>query len=230
MVGGKVVCINGIYVDDLLITEKNEQINDIINRIKRKFKISKYNHADYLLGIRIESGNHKYSISQEQLIEDILQKFNIKNTRKVKTPCTGEDKNLKEDKPFDKTTYKSAIGALIYLGRCTRPDISFSVGKASRNSENPKYSDWKKVMNILKYLKYTKNFKITYKGQGEIVAYTDSDFGGDPNDRKSTSGYIVLMNNDPICWQSKKQSVVATSTCETEYIAMAECTKKVLYI
>jgi len=153
MVGGKVVCINGIYVDDLLITEKNEQINDIINRIKRKFKISKYNHADYLLGIRIESGNHKYSISQEQLIEDILQKFNIKNTRKVKTPCTEDDKNLEEDKPFDKTTYQSAIGALIYLGRCTRPDISFAVGKVSRNSENPKYSDWKKGNEYFKILK-----------------------------------------------------------------------------
>ena len=92
----------------------------------------------------------------------------------------------------------NAVGALIYLGRCTRPDNSFAVAKASKNSENPKYSDWKKVMNILKYSKYTKNFKITYKGQGEIVYYTDSDFGGDPNDRKSTLGYIVLVINPSI--------------------------------
>jgi len=81
MEGGKVVCINGIYVDYLLITGKNEQINDIINKIKRKFKISKCNHVDYLLGIKIESDNHIYSISQEQLIKDILQKFNIKNIK-----------------------------------------------------------------------------------------------------------------------------------------------------
>ena len=90
----------------MLITGRNEQINDIINKIKKKFTISKCNHVDYLLGIKIELDNHIYSISQEQLIEYILQKFNIKNTRKIKTPCTGDDKNLEEDKPFDKTTYK----------------------------------------------------------------------------------------------------------------------------
>ncbi len=82
--------------------------------------------------------------------------------------------------------------------------------------------------NILKYLNYTKYYKITYKGQGELAAYCDSDFAGDPKDRKSTSGYIILMGNDPICWQSKKQSVVATSTAEAEYIAMSECVKKAL--
>jgi len=93
--------------------------------------------------------------------------------------------------------------------------------------------DWKRVINILRYLNYTKNYKITYKGQGEIVAYCYSDFAGDPKDSKSTSGYIILMNNDPICWQSKKkkkkkkkQSIVATSTAEAEYIAMSECVKK----
>jgi len=67
-------------------------------------------------------------------------------------------------------------------------------------------------MTIIKYLNFTKNYKITYKGQGEIVVYTDSDFAGDSYDRKSTSGFIILMNKDPICWQSKKQTVVATST------------------
>ena len=91
-------------------------------------------------------------------------------------------------------------------------------------------NDWKKVINILKYLKYTKNYKIEYKGKGEILAYTDSDLAGDPVDRKSTSGYIILMNKDPICWQSKKQSVVATSTAESEYIATGECIKKALWI
>jgi len=155
----------------------------------------------------------------------LLQKFKVSNIRKTKTPCSNITKTIKNDEHFDKTIYKSAVGSLIYLARCTRPDITFAVGKVARNSENPTMADWKKVMNILKYLNYTKNYKITYKGQGEIVAYTDSDFAGDPKDRKSTSGFIILMNKDPICWQSKKQTVVATSTAEAEYIA-----KRVLWI
>jgi len=205
-------------------------MNKIIKDIKNNFKVSKCNKADYILGINIEREDNNYSISQTQLIKDLLKKFKITNIRKSKTPCSTITNSIKSDKPFDKTTFKSAIGSLIYLSRCTRPDITFTVGKAARNSENPTYGDWKKVINIMKYLNYTKNFKITYKGKGEILAYTDSDFGGDPKDRKSTSGHIILMDKDPICWQSKKQSVVTTSTAEAEYIATSECTKKVLWI
>ena len=233
MEGNRVVCIIGVYVDDLLITGIKYHINDVIRKIKNNFRISKCSNANYILGINIEKQNFNYSISQTQIIKGILQKFNIKNIRKTKTPCTGDNKLEKENnnnKPFDKTTYKSAVGSLIYLSRCTRPDIAFAVGKVARKSENPTLADWKKVINIIKYLNYTKSYKITYKGKGEILAYTDSDFAGDLEDRKSTSGYIILMNKDPICWQSKKQTVVATSTAEAEYIATSDCTKKVLWI
>jgi len=118
----------------------------------------------------------------------------------------------------------------IYLSKCTRPDIAYAVGKAARNSEHPTISDWIKVSHILKYLNTTKNYKICYDGTGEIVGYTDSDFAGDLKDRKSTSGNIILMGNNPICWTSKKQSIVATSTAEAEYVSTSECVKKVLWI
>jgi len=119
---------------------------------------------------------------------------------------------------------------LIYLSRCSRPDIAFAVNKASRNSEEPTVSDWKKVIHILQYLNTTKNYKIKYDGKGEILGYTDADFAGDIKDRKSTSGHIILFGNSPICWYSKKQSIVASSTCEAEYISTSECIKKVLSI
>jgi len=131
---------------------------------------------------------------------------------------------------FDKTTYKSAIGMLIFLSKCTRPDIAFAVNKAARNSESPTVSDWVKVKNIMKYLNSTKNYKLSYNGTGEILGYSDSDFAGDIKDSKSTSGYIILMGNNPICWMSKKQSIVATSTAEAEYISTSICIKKILWI
>ena len=231
MEGGIMVCLIGIYVDDLLITGINNNIHDIIKKIKKSFKISKCNPADYILGINIERNNFQYSVNQIQFIKNILEKFKVTNIKKSKTPCTNNYTiTNNNDQEFDKTTYKSAIGSLIYLARCTRPDISFAVSKASRCVEHPTFSDWKMIKNILKYLNLTKNFKITYKGQGELVVYSDSDFAGDPKDRKSTSEFILLMEKDPICWQSKKQSVVSISTAEAEYIAMSECMKKVLNI
>ena len=92
---------------------------------------------------------------------------------------------------------------LIFLSKATRPDISFAVHKVARNSENPTMTDWRKVENILKYLNSTIDYKITYDGQGNIVGYTDSDFAGDIKDRKSTSGHITLLGNNPISWMSK---------------------------
>ena len=98
--------------------------------------------------------------------------------------------------------------------KCTRPDIAFAINKASRKCENPTISDWNKIINILKYINSTKEFKIEYNGKEELVAYTDSDFAGCLEDRKSTSGGIILMGTSPICWLSKKQTSVATSTAE----------------
>jgi len=87
---------------------------------------------------------------------------------------------------------------LIFLSRCIRPNIAFAVNKDARNSESPTVSDWVKVKNIMKYFNSTKNYKLSYDGTGEILGYSDFDFSGDIKDRKSTSGYIILMRNNPI--------------------------------
>jgi len=88
---------------------------------------------------------------------------------------------------------KGDIGSLIYLSKCTRPDIAFTVNKAARKCEYPKISDWNKIINIFKYINFTKDSKIVYNSKGEIKAYTDSDYGGDLEDRRSTSWEIILM-------------------------------------
>jgi len=225
-----ITCLIGIYVDDMIITCKSHDIENIINVIKQKFKISNCGEAKYLLGIIIERNFNSYLIHQRNFIENLLNTFKISNLKNAKTPCTGDNIISENNTPFDSTIYKSALGSLIYLSRATRPDIAFAVNKASRKCENPTYSDWRKIINILKYLNSTKNFKIKYDGQGDFVAYTDADFGGDTKDRKSTSGNIILMGKNPIMWQSKKQTIVATSTAESEYISTSECTKRVLWL
>ena len=226
---GKIICIVGLYVDNMIITGINYEIKRTIKLIRKKYKMSNFGPINFLLGIKVDKHGYNYSISQLAYIENILSRFNVNNIRKAKTPCTGDNPGENQE-PFDKTTYKSALGSLIFLAKCTRPDIAYSVNKAARNTENPTHSDWKKVMNILKYLNSTKHYKVTYNETGEFAAYTDSDLGGDINDRKSTSGFIIVKGNNPICWGSKKQTTVATSTMEAEYIATTLCTKNALWI
>ena len=217
------------YEDDTVITGLKIEIQKIINIIKNNFKISKFEQINYIFGIEVKKIDNKYIISQINYINKILENFNIKNTRKVSTPCVSDYIKGENNRPFNRTVNKSAIVMLIYLSKCIRPYISFSVHKAARISENPIITDWIKITNILKYLNNTKYYKICYDGEGEIIGYTDSDFAGDIKDRKSTSEHIILMGKNPKYWPSKKQTIVATSTAETEYISTSECVKKVIY-
>jgi len=133
----KTKCIIGLYVDDMIIAGEDKIITDIIKKIKNKFKVSNCGPVEYILGIKVEKENNKYIISQKGFIENLLNKFNIKNTRKRNTPCTGDNIKSENKNPFNITTYKSAIGSLIYLSKCTRPDIAFAVNKAARKCECP---------------------------------------------------------------------------------------------
>ena len=208
----KLVAMIGLYVDDMIICGTKPEVQRIIQKIKGKFKISNCESIKYILGIKIEKQENHYLLSQENLITNLLKQYKITNTKKTKTPCVGDNAKSENKTPFDITTYKSAIGSLLYIAKTTRPDIAFSVNKASRKCENPNKSDWKRVINILKYLNSTKNYKLKIGEIGPINAYTDSDFAGDTEDRKSTSGHLILFGNSPISWGSKK-----TIYCSHQY-------------
>ena len=227
---GKLVCLIGLYVDDMMITGETKEVKDITTKIKNNFKISKCGSIDFILGIKVEKNEIGYFLSQEAFINNLLEKFKINNRKKTKTPCTGTNLLSENKEPFDKKKYQSAIGSLNYLARSTRPDIAFATNLASRKSENPTITDWNKVLNILKYLNYTKNYILKYNGCRDLYAYSDASFANDLEDRKSTSGHIIFLGGSPITWYSKKQSSVATSTAEAEYISSAECIKKILQI
>ena len=144
-----------------------------------------------------------------------------------------------DDKPVPHLadTFKNVVGELRYITDCTRPDINLYVNKLSDAMNNPTRRHWLILKNTLRYLTATKNHGILYRATGRkeqlatmilkgerqdqhpLHTYTDADFAGDDNDRKSTSGAVHLNNGAPIAWSSGKQSLHALSTCETEYIA-----------
>lgn len=130
----------------------------------------------------------------------------------------------REGEKVDETLYKQMIGSLMYLTN-TRPDLQFSVSLLSRFMSSPTKIHMQAVKKVLRYLKGTTDFGIWYNkgGKGEILVYTDSDFAGDVDSRKSTSGYVFLIDNAAVAWSSKKQPIVTLSTTEAEYVAASAC-------
>ena len=123
--------------------------------------------------------------------------------------------------PFD-----SAVGSLMYAMLCTRPDIYYAVGIVNRYQSDPEGEHWIAVKHILKYLMRTRDYMLVYSsGSLETIGYTDSDFQGDIDSRKSTYGYVFTLNGGDICWRSVKQTCVADSTTEAEYVVASEATK-----
>src|SRR5215216_3936093 len=120
--------------------------------------------------------------------------------------------------------YASAIGSIMYAMLCTRPDVNLAISLVGRYQSNPGMDHWTAVKNMLKYLKRTKDVFLVYGGAEELVVkgYVDASFDIDPDDSKSQTGYMYILNGGAVSWCICKQSVVAGSTCEAEYIAASE--------
>ena len=120
--------------------------------------------------------------------------------------------------------YALAIGSIMQAMLCTRPDVSLAISMARRFQSDPGVEHWTAVKNILKYLKRTKEMFLVYGGDQELVVkgYVDASFDTNPDDSKSQTGYIFILNGGAVSWCSSKQSVMAGSTCEAEYIAASE--------
>ncbi|KAM1866535.1 hypothetical protein ACFX13_009374 [Malus domestica] len=115
----------------------------------------------------------------------------------------------------------------MYAMICTRPDITYAMSITSRYQSNPRPEHWATVKTILKYLRRTKDMFLVYGGAAElrVEAHTGADFQSDVDDRSSNSGYVFTLNGGAVSWKSKKQSVIADSTTEAEYVVAAEASK-----
>ncbi|XP_047337371.1 secreted RxLR effector protein 161-like [Impatiens glandulifera] len=125
---------------------------------------------------------------------------------------------------MQKIPYTSAVGSLMYAQVCTCPDIAFIVGVLGRYLNNPGMDHWKATKRVMRYLKKTKDYMLTYRRSDhlEIVGYSDSDFAGCPDSRRSTSGCVYTLVGGAISWRSAKQTLVTSSTMEAEFVAYFE--------
>eukprot|EP00253_Pinus_taeda_P026931 PITA_26931 len=126
---------------------------------------------------------------------------------------------------------QSKEGKLLYLTH-TRPDLSFAVGLVARFLQNPRESHWKAAKRILRYVRGTVQFGIHYSAKAAplLVGFIDSDWVGDPDDRKSTAGYVFTLGSGPITWGCKKQAAISLSSAEAEYRGAVEASKEALWL
>lgn len=228
--------IIGVYVDDIIIACKSDKImNDIKKNISRAYSVKDLGPLNYFLGVNIVQDAEKVFIGQQTYARNVLKKFDMENCKHISTPV---DTSLKlvsasdDSQCVDQKLYQSAVGSLLYLSIKTRPDITFAVSNVSRFCSRPTEQHWKAVVRIFKYLKGTIDYGLNYVKMSYscISGYSDADWAGDVNDRKSTSGYIFLKSGAAITWSSRKQSCVALSTAEAEYVALSSATQEAVWL
>ncbi|GJW68689.1 putative ribonuclease H-like domain-containing protein [Tanacetum coccineum] len=216
-----------IYVDDIIFGSTKKELCDEFEKLmKDKFQISYMGELTFFLGLQIQQKKKGIFISQDKYVNEILRKFNYTDVKSASTP-TDLEKPLVQDgdaADVDEHLYRSMIGSLMYL-TASGPNIMFAVCACTRFQVSPKTSHLLAVKRIFRYLKGKPSLGLWYSKDSplELVAYTDSDYAGATQDRKSTTGGYQILGNRLISWQCKKQTVVATSTTEAEYMAAASC-------
>ncbi|GKA01689.1 putative ribonuclease H-like domain-containing protein [Tanacetum coccineum] len=204
-----------------------------IKMMHKKFQMSSMGELTFFLGLQVKQKEDGIFISQDKYVTEILKKFGFTDVKTASTPMETQKLLLKDEdgEEVDVHMYRSMIGSLMYL-TSSRPDIMFAVCACARYQVNPKVSHLHAVKRIFRYLKGQPKLGLWYPKDSpfDLVAYTDSDYAGASLDRKSTTGGCQFLGSRLISWQCKKQTVVANSTTEAEYVAASSCCGQVLWI
>ena len=231
-----------LYVDDMLVAGSDMQ--EIVNlklKLSKQFEMKDLGAAKQILGMRIkrDTNSRTLLLSQDKYINKVLFRFNMQNAKVVSTPLGVHFRLSKEQSPkteeerayMAKVPYASAIGSLMYVMVCTRPDIAQAVGAVSRYMNNPGKLHWEAVKWILRYLRGTMSKALCFKG-GDMVltGYVDADLAGNVDIRRSTTGYVYTLGGIAVSWGSQLQKIVALSTTEAEYVAVTEASKEMVWL
>ncbi|GJQ97098.1 putative ribonuclease H-like domain-containing protein, partial [Tanacetum coccineum] len=216
-----------VYVDDIIFgSTKKSWCDEFEALMKSRFQMSSMGELTFFLGLQVKQNKAGIFISHDKYVAEILKKFDLVNVKTGITPMETKVGLTKDEDAVDVDVhlYRSMIGSLMYL-TASRPDIMYAVCVCSRFQVTPKTSHLNAVKRIFKYLKGKPHLGLWYPRESpfDLEAFSDSDYGGSNLDRKSTTGGCQFLGQRLISWQCKKQTIVATSTTEAEYVAAANC-------
>lgn len=214
-------------MDDFLIFYSDERdLTKLRNQLSNRFQMKDLGPATHCVGIKIAQGENFIELDQSVYIIELLEKFNLAETKRYKIPSDTNTKlsikmkieSQAEDEELEKLPYQEAVESLLYLAQCTRPDIAFAVNDVSRFNSNYGFNA---VARIFGYLRNTIDLKLRFEHQkcGKVNAFSDSDYASDVDKRRSCTGYDFVMQGGAVTWNSRRQDIVAQSSTEAEYIA-----------
>ncbi|GJY91572.1 putative ribonuclease H-like domain-containing protein, partial [Tanacetum coccineum] len=223
-----------VYVDDIIFgSTKKSWCDEFEALMKSRFQMSSMGELTFFLGLQVKQKPDGIFISQDKYVAEILKKFDFASVKTASTPIETQKPLVKDEEASDVDVhlYRSMIGSLMYV-TASRPDIMFAVCACSRFQVTPKTSHLSAVKRIFRYLKGKPKLGLWYPRESsfDLESYSDSDYAGANLDRKSTTGGCQFLGRRLITWQCKKQTIVATSTTEAEYVAAASCCGQVLWI
>ena len=222
-----------LYVDDLIPVSNDLQLLNVEKEaLCKRFDMVDNGDISFILGLKVKRDRKMQflTISQSTYLEEILKRFKMENCNPVATPLEPGRQFYKineNDVPFDRNIYQQAIGCLTYVSVCTRPDIAVAVSVLSQFMSQPSEDHWSGVKRIFRYIKGTLNYGLKFAGSDlTLKGYSDADWAGDPDTRRSTSGYLFKIGDASVSWSSKRQATVAKSSTEAEYVSLSYATQE----
>jgi hypothetical protein len=220
-----------LYVDDIILSASTTTLHQAItSRLKSEFAIKDLGDLHFFLGVDVQRRKDGFHLSQAAYARDVLDRAGMSNCKPVSTPADTKAKTSSIDGPLfpDGSWYRSMAGALQYL-TLTRPDMAYAIQQVSLHMHQPRECHAAMLKRILRYLKGTVDFGLHLHAATTptMTAYTDADWAGCPDTRRSTSGFCIYIGDALVSWSSKRQNTVSRSSAEAEYRgvanAVAEC-------
>ena len=223
-----------IYVDDLIIgTDSDILVDRLVDILRQKFGIRFEENVDTYLGMKCQKVGDQLFMSQQHLIHTLIEKTGVSNKRIAKTPSNPKTHLEEEGTPFeDNKLYRSVVGILLWLARCTRPDVMFQTIALAQFQTKPTSVQWGAAQHLVRYLKGTPSLGVTLNLSNEplFTAFFDAGHQNPALHMRSSTGFLILFGGSPIAWSSSIQRSICLSSAESEYMAISQGMRSVLWL
>ena len=230
----KIKMILAVHVDDMILAGNEKDCDWLQKTLSEVFPVNNLGPLTWYTGCSFErsADGSSVKISQTAFIDKLVERFDIHNTSPTPAFTNRKLRARSEEETSGDWPYREAVGALMWVGTMSRPEIANAVRDVARYANDPGRKHWESVRRILKFLKLTRLHGLTFqKGKGlSLVAYSDSDYARDESDRRSISGGAIMCAGACVSWFSRTQRCVTTSSTEAEYVSMGDCVKEALFI
>jgi hypothetical protein len=225
-----------IYVDDIIVTSPSDDaIVALLRDLNKDFAIKDLGDLHFFLGIEVKKIQNGLLLTQGKYASELLDRVGMRDCKSAPTPLSPTEPLCLTGGtllgPDDNTQYRSIVGALQYL-TLTRPDLAFSVNKVCQYLHAPTTEHWTAVKRILRYVKDTLHVGITFTRSRSMLlsAFSDADWAGSLDDRRSTGGFAIFVGSNLVSWSARKQATVSRSSTEAEYKALANATTELIWV